>query len=532
MANKKTSVVFIKPRSFTHEVIEEPLGILYLASYIRNEIKDVQINIIDAHLEKFTPVEILDELKKISPDFICISTITSGSIEAYKLVNILKQDEETKNVTVIFGGPHPTALPEECLRQGVDFCVIGEGEVTLLELISCLIDGKPFNNLPGIVYKDELNNIEYNPSRELIPNLSDLPYPAFDLIDILKYSTSIHLYPENKNEIAFPIMASRGCPFECIFCCSKTMWRKSVRFRTVESVVNEIIEMYNKYNVSQFHFYDDNFFVNPDFTKTFAEEIIARDINIKFTCQTNCRSFLNADGELINNLKKAGLSVLELGIETLSYDVLKVINKPEYITDIQLLVKKLQKYEIDVYPLIMYLAPGETLKGHVAQSKEFLSLFSWSKYIKDTYNFKEDIFLFNGGAFTPFPGTHAFQHIEDYGILLTYDWQKYNTENVVFIPFSLLADVPCKNAKYVSPGVRERIKKMHEKALQFNLVNNIDNAIDKLWNGIDGKKNIKELAEYLYLSCNQDDDMNSLMAFVSTSVLILLLNEEHVLPKS
>lgn len=530
MVKRELNIVFIKPRSFTHEVIEEPLGILYLASYIRDKAKDVQIKIIDAHLNNFTPDEILVSLKTISPDFICISVITSASSEAYKLVNLLKNDPETKNIKIIFGGPHTTVLPEECLKQGADFCVIGEGEVTLFELISYLVNDKPVNNILGIAYKDILNNIVLNPSRELISNLSDLPYPAFDLVDVSKYSTSIHLYPESENKIAFPIMASRGCPFECIFCCSKLTWKKTVRFRTVENVINEIIEMKNKYNVSQFHFYDDNFLVIPDFAKEFAEEIIARGLNIKFTCQTTCRSFLNAEGELINILKKAGLSVLELGIESLSNDVLKAINKPEYISDVQLLADKLQKYEIDVYPLIMYLAPGETLKSHIEQSKNFFFLFNWSKYIKDTYYFREDIFLFNGGAFTPFPGTPSFQKIENYGILLTCDWQKYNTENVVFIPYSLLLDVPRKNAKFVSPETRERIKNLYERALQFNLVKNIDDKIDKLWTGIDGNRNIKELAEYLYISCNQEDDINSLMAFVSTSVLILLLNEEHVLP--
>lgn len=530
MTKKKVKIIFIKPRSFSLEVIEEPLGILYLASYLRENIKDVHITVIDAHLRKLTPIEIKDELKTISPDYICISTITSASNEAYKLVNLLKNDEDTKKIKIIFGGPHPTALPDECLNQGVDYCVIGEGEVTLFELISYLIDGKSIENVKGIVYKDIFNKIKYNSARELISNLSDLPFPAFDLVDISKYSTNIHLYPESENKIAFPIMASRGCPFECIFCCSKLIWKKRVRFRTVENVIDEIIEMKNKYNVAQFHFYDDNFLISLDFAKSFAEEIIARNLNIKFTCQTTCQSFLNSDDELINALKKAGLSVLELGIESLSDCVLKTINKPEYINNMHLLAERLKKHEIDVYPLLMYLAPGESLKTHLMQSKKFLSLFNWSSYIKNTYSFREDIFLFNGGAFTPFPGTYAYQNIENYGILLTHDWYKYNTENVVFIPYSILTDIPRKNAKNLDLEARNKIKSFHEKALQFNLVHDIDDKIDELWKYIDGEKNIMELAEQLYLSCNQEDDMNSLIAFVSVSTLILLCSEEFIVP--
>ena len=115
-------------------------------------------------------------------------------------------------------------------------------------------------------------------------------------------------------------------------------------------------------------------------------------------------------------------------------------------------------------------------------------------------------------------------------MLLTHDWQKFNTENIVFIPFSLLLDIPCKNAYDISQKVKERITKLHDRALQFNPIRNIGEKIDELWKLIDGKKNIKNLSDELYLNCEQEDDMNSLMAFVCISVLVLLLNEQRVLP--
>ena len=288
--------------------------------------------------------------------------------------------------------------------------------------------------------------------------------------------------------------------------------------------------MKNNYNVSQFHFYDDNFLLLPDFAKKFAEKIIATDIDIKFTCQSSCQSIIDIDDEILKVLKESGMSVLEFGIESLNREVLKMINKPDYTNNVYSLTEKLQKHGIDPYPLIMYLAPGETLQNHLNQSKMFLELFSWSDYVKNTYNFREDIFLFNGGACTPFPGTLLFKHLEKYGVLLTHDWQKFNTENIVFIPFSLLSDIPCKNAYDTSQKVKERIIKLHDRALQFNPICNIGEKIDELWKLIDGKKNIKNLSDELYLNCEQEDDLNSLTAFVCISVLVLLLNEQHVLP--
>src|SRR4030067_1820063 len=203
------SIVFTRMTA-TEGESSEPLGICYIASYLRE--KGFDVNIVDR--EK----NIVEKIKKLNPDFVGISSTTLSYWKAIEIAKELKI--ELPDTKIIIGGNHITALPMK-MPDCFDIGVVGEGEITTLEILQ----GKDINKIKGIVFRKN-NNLVMTGPRPLIENLDILPFPARDLLPMKFY-----LEPKKMSgRIAkvLYVMTSRGCPYDCKFCSSADMWHSKV----------------------------------------------------------------------------------------------------------------------------------------------------------------------------------------------------------------------------------------------------------------------------------------------------------------
>lgn len=512
-------ILFLRPKLPSTIEREQPLGIMYLVSVLKEKFEGIQVNFMDAHVKQYSVQETCDIALKENYDIIFVSLLSVAAEFAYEFTNRIKK--ENKHVKVIFGGVHATTAPEECLQNGVDYCAMGEGEIIIVNLINGILNNGNLTKIKGLAYKDEDGELKINPPEELIQDLDTLPYPDYSILDIKNYNTTIHTH---STALAAPIIASRGCANNCPFCCSKQIWRRKIRSRTVDNVLGEIRYLIDKYNIHEFHFYDDDFLCNKKFIKEFAKKVIEERIQIKFCCIATVRALLQLDEETIIELKDAGLEMIEFGIESLDKNVLKYLTKTYSLDDLPLFIRKVKQFNLNIYPLLMYMVPNETLSGYLHQSMLFLKYFSDNKFIKGEWKLDELTFIKYAAAYTPYPGTDIWNNVNQYGIKLTDDLQYYNTERIVFIPYSLLDEIP--NVGELS-NLKEDIKQLCIELLHRNLIyadfEYKEVMIDEIVGSVDGNKNIREISEVILEKFPGEFDENQAIAITVLSILVLLL---------
>ncbi len=240
--------------------ISPALGLGYLASYLESnniEVKVLDIAAEGVNIQKkigkkvrygLLETEIIQRIKEFAPKIVgitCQSTLHAK--DALETAEIVKK--VGKNILVVIGGAHPSSNPIEVLEnKNIDIVVIGEGEVTLLEIIQKFADRKSLNKIFGTFIKSN-NKIFKNLDRPFVKDLDTLPFPARHLLPMEIYfremakntSYAIRNRP-------MTIITSRGCPGNCIYCAVKTVWGRMWRGRSPKNVVDEIEVLMKEYN--------------------------------------------------------------------------------------------------------------------------------------------------------------------------------------------------------------------------------------------------------------------------------------------
>ena len=192
--------------------------------------------------------------------------------------------------------------------------------------------------------------------------------------------TQIHILDDNSR--ALPIMASRGCFNNCPFCSSKIMWERRLRYRPISSVIDEIEFDILKHGIHDFHFLDDDLLENRPFIRGLCREIKRRKLVIRFCCLSTVNSLLKlADNEL-RELIDSGLRVVEIGIESFIPEVLRYLRKNYTLDVLPLLIERVNKYKLDIRPLLMYLVPNETLSRIGKASSLLLETIGQTPYLE------------------------------------------------------------------------------------------------------------------------------------------------------
>lgn len=404
-------VLLLEPNYDAH-VIHPPLGLGYLASFLRQ--KGHQVSIFDGTLEKASVKDFVQAVKSFSPELIGISVLTRGHHKTKEIISAIKKKHLT--IPIVIGGPQFTAAPKEVLENlKADFGVIGEGEITLAELAREIErKRKKFKEIEGLAFRGAKGKIFINNPRMLIGDLDSIPFPAWDLIPPNKYRIVPILEPGKAFPIA-PIITSRGCPYNCSFCASNVTWRRKIRFRGPENVLEEIELLKNKYGVREIHFADDNFTMDIKRAEKICDLLISRKVNISWQCPNGVRVD-RLPPPLLKKMKKAGCYSVGLGIESGDQEILNKNQKNLDLSKVPKVLNNLKKSGIESYGFFILGLPGET-EQTIKKTIEFA--------VKNPF----DRVWFN--LFTPYPGSPAFNDWLGKRSLGQIDWEKHDCSTAV-----------------------------------------------------------------------------------------------------
>ncbi|MBD3282608.1 MAG: radical SAM protein, partial [Candidatus Portnoybacteria bacterium] len=369
-----------------------PMSLLSISTSLID--KGYNVKIIDQRTDKEWKSTLIKELNK-NPLIFGVSALTgkqiSNGLEASKIV------KENSNAPVVWGGVHASLLPKQTLENKyIDFVIIGEGEISFLELVNKLKSKEPFKNIKGLGYKEKKETF-INPEREFI-NLNNLPSTPYDLINIEDYINQKSMATGRPaRNIAF--YTSRGCPHRCAFCYNKEFNKRRWRGKSAERVVQEMEELIKKHNIKSFDIEDDEFFVDIERAKKISELIIKKNLNIEIftTCRVNYVAN-NMDDDYLKLLYKAGFRTLAFGIESGSERILNLINKDITIDQIFETIKRLKKANINSKYYFMTGFPTETIED----------VYKTTDLIYKMKKTDPQIRIPSWRIFTPYPGTGLY----------------------------------------------------------------------------------------------------------------------------
>lgn len=340
-------------------------------------------------------ISLTKTLSNFKPDIVGITTNTFQVKYTNKYLNVIKAYDN--NIQTVIGGPHPSAIGLQSLTDfpSTDIVVIGEGEFTFLEIA----EDKPLNEIKGICYDGK-----YTGDREPTKTLDHIPLTDLSLIDMDNYSGM-----SDGNNSMF-IMASRGCPFNCIYC-NKSVFGNQVRFRKPEAIIKEIEWLYNQYGINHIYFQDDTF----NLKRSWIDEILNLIINSGLNTNISYMAPFRADERLIDVdllllAKKANLKTIFYGVESGNQKMLDRMHKGLTIKEIKRAFKLTHGVGIDTTAAFIMGLPGETTDT----IKDTLEL--WKK-IKPTYS--------GFTIATPFPNTQFEKEADNQGHILNSNYNEY-----------------------------------------------------------------------------------------------------------
>lgn len=358
-----------------NRIITPMLSIPYIAAMI-STLNDVELQVIDeAH-------EIVND--SMEADIVGLSGMTMHANRMYHLADQYRE----RGTYVVLGGIHVSFMQEEALKHA-DTVMIGEGEYLWLQFLEDYQRHKPQK-----VYRCTT-----------LVDITKLPRPRLDLVKGPAYS--------GKMGSMNAIMASRGCPNNCSFCCVKNMFGRIMRYRDVDDVCNEIRDMNNDLIL----FADDNMIGNPNYAKNLFEKMIP--LNRIWGGQMSIT--LGSDSEMLELAAKAGLRSVFIGIESVDKKNIANMNKSRvnHVDEYSELLHNIRSYGIEIF--------GSFIVGLDEDTEETFN---------DLYEFivKKNINYPCVGILTPFPGTKLYFDMIDSDRIIDFNWDKYNLTHVVYKP--------------------------------------------------------------------------------------------------
>jgi anaerobic magnesium-protoporphyrin IX monomethyl ester cyclase len=499
-------ILFVQPGVYEVNNEYPPIGISYLASATRNE--GHTVDIYDAASVGCSLTSALEFAIDFQPDVLCLSLYTIGLVEQYKFIKRVKK--AIPWVTILAGGPHATALSIHTMKEcsEIDFLVFGEGEHTIVELFKA-IEGKmkPIS-LNGICYRNN-GEVVQNEPRELINNLDEIPFPAFELLKKNGFRYSRRSF--NLTDNVGVIMSSRGCPFNCAFCFKATFGNR-LRRRSPQNVVNEMQWQIKEFSVKEFQFLDDLFAVNSNWLNKFFDELNNQNLKVPWKCLSRVNSVNEED---FRNMHKHGCYGIEFGIESGNDQVLKDANKGITTVQIRKAFKTAKK--------IGFLTFGFFIFGLIKDTH---------KTIKQTLKFAKEIRpdLCGFAVLLPFPGTQIYSQLpED----LRFKWEKFNSYyDKQALPFSLCSVSPHDLRKYAQQAdaevsgtlpylfknvvFRKEIFSAHRKEAFMKWYNSLSSLVIK---DIEGERDFIDGGK-----------MRGFVYFITDSIILVLVYVFFILP--
>ena len=406
-----------------------PHGLAYVAAVWRNAGHEVTVYSQDvyhwpeSHLRNLLDNEVFD--------IVAVSVI-GGYYQYRKLLKLSKAINQSKHRPFyVLGGHGPAPEPEYFMKKTqADVIVIGEGEVTALEIIEALEKKRPMASVAGIAYNDN-GQCRRTPPRSLIQNLDEITFPAWDLFPMDHY-TLMRMPHINNSERCMPVLSGRGCIFKCNFCYRMD---KGLRQRSVENILEEIRILNKKYNVSYISFSDELLMSSIERTVAICEGILASGLKFKWECNARLNY---AKPDVLRLMKKAGCVYNNYGIESMDQKILNIMKKG---LSVKMIHEGIQN------TLDAGISPGyNIIFGNIGETRESLQLG-----VDFLLKYDDHSELRTIRPVTPYPGSPLYDYAIDQGLLKNCEdfyENKHVNSDLLSVNFTPLTDNEFHEALY------------------------------------------------------------------------------------
>lgn len=380
-----------------------PLGLAYLSSVLMAAGHEVEVMDINAY--RWSAGEVEEKIRNADYDVAGIGAIVTVYRYVKWLASTLKKHHPRKPVMV--GGSVGTSVPHIILgKTEADIVCIGEGEITIVEIMKALENGKDLSSVEGIWFKDKRGALHDTGKRAPIRDLDVLPLPAWDLFPMDIYLKNPVGAPNrnkwidggsNKSVLTMNISGTRGCPYQCTYCYHDFMGHK-YRNRSPKNMVNEIRVLKERYGVEYVHFVDDEFCLKKEMVFEFCD-LMKKEFGGSVTWGCSGRVNLMTEG-LVAAMVDAGCVAIGYGIESGSQRMLDVMKKGATVAQAKEAIKLTKKYLGWADCSFMIGTPGEDRET-----------------VKETVDFCKELDLAPEVIFfmTPYPGTELYRKALDEG---------------------------------------------------------------------------------------------------------------------
>jgi anaerobic magnesium-protoporphyrin IX monomethyl ester cyclase len=359
-----------------------PLGLLYLAAILErvgtkvvvyDALTDLDLRTLPKNIDGSFHIgatweRIAARAVAEKPDLVGISNpfadFAQQAITTARCVRSALSDD----VPIVVGGPHASSSPADFLAQGtgIDCVIRGEAEVSIVELVRAIADGRSWDNVPGASWQD-IEGIHHAPQGEFVENLDTLPLPAYHLVDVERTfelvrdgfpSRYTFDYPGSEREVS--LVTSRGCPFQCVFCGNHLHMGRRWRSNSADDVLRHMQLLVSNYGVRHFHLEDDNLTLNRARFEQILDGLLQRQWRITWDTPNGIRAE-GLDESLLRKVKASGCTYLIIGIESGNQRVLDTIIKKQLTLDRARETARLcRQTGVDLHAFYVIGFPGET----------------------------------------------------------------------------------------------------------------------------------------------------------------------------
>lgn len=373
-----------------------PLSLATVAAILKDD--GVDVKLVDCIVENVDNPGLARIAADFKPDFALVNTATPSIGTDLSTAKVLK--DTNPGIKVACFGIHVTALPEQSLKLApeMDYVIRGEPEITTRELVRSNFED--ISEVAGVSYLQN-GSVKHAPDRAPIENLDEIPFPAWDQVDIPRY-----IMPFTRNP--FLLAASgRGCPHPCTFCADTTFYGRTLRLRSPERMVDELEWAGKQFGVREFLFWAESFTLDRNFAISVSEEILRRNLDIKWVSNSRVD---DVDGEMLAVMAKAGCWMIGFGMEAGTDRALRLMQKGTTLENAREAVVMSKQAGMQVVAHCVMGYPGET-EDDLLQTIKFMK------------SLPLDFAQFYCAV--PFPGSELYETAKREGWINTDDWTMF-----------------------------------------------------------------------------------------------------------